>query len=95
MEVNGRRFLSGEPPLLFENPLDDLSSHLAVQYDYYIEAKRVFLAALSEAAMSKHPGAKVMLPAGMPTLSVAREVLLCARVLTDRLKGMVPRRATL
>merc|ERR1719161_2127272 len=53
MEVDGREFLCGEPPLLFENPLDDLAEHLAVQYDYYVEGKRILLEALAEAAPEK------------------------------------------
>ena len=48
IEVNGRRFLSGESPL----SLPDLSPHLAVQYDYYVEAKRILLAGLAAVSPS-------------------------------------------
>lgn len=89
MEVDGRRFLSGEPPLLFENPLKELSPHLAVQYDYYVEAKRVLFAALLASPLS--PRNAVALPLGMPTMQVAREVMRLAEHLTKELKELVPR----
>ena len=87
------RFLSGEPPLLFENPLDDLSPHLAVQYDYYVEAKRVLLSSLA-AAVDKAGGIDfgvAELPAGSPTLETGRQVLLLAEKLTRELQHKVPR----
>ena len=90
MEVNGRRFLCGEPPLLFENPLDDLSSHLAVQYDYYVEAKRILLTTFAASPLSLKRA--VELPLGVPTLKVAREVLLLAKKLTKELKTSVPKK---
>lgn len=90
MEVGGRRFLSGEPPLLFENPLKDLSPHLAVQYDYYVEAKRVFFEALLAAPLAS-PRDTAVLPLGVPTMQVAREVMRLAERLTRELKELVPR----
>jgi dihydrodiol dehydrogenase / D-xylose 1-dehydrogenase (NADP) len=87
-----RRFLSGEPPLLFPNPLPDLSPHLACQYDYYVEAKRVLLESVAAAApaLAADPRATAALPEGAPTLQVAREVLLLAEKLTKLLQQRVP-----
>lgn len=64
---------------------DELSPHLAVQYDYYVEAKRILLHALARADEGE-----VILPQGVPTLEVGREVLLLAEVLTKELKELVP-----
>ena len=84
-----RRFLSGDDPL-WPNPLADLSPHLAVQYDYYVEAKRVLLEALAAAPLAAAAAAPVPLPAGAPTLRVAREVLVLAEALNGRLQARVP-----
>eukprot|EP00927_Polykrikos_kofoidii_P021058 TRINITY_DN20075_c0_g1_i1.p1 TRINITY_DN20075_c0_g1~~TRINITY_DN20075_c0_g1_i1.p1 ORF type:complete len:749 (-),score=131.77 TRINITY_DN20075_c0_g1_i1:139-2259(-) len=90
MEVGGQRFLSGEPPLLFENPLKELSPHLAVQYDYYVEAKRVLFAAVATAPLPSSRDTAA-LPLGVPTMRVAREVMRLAEQLTRELKELVPR----
>lgn len=76
------KFMSGEEPM-FENPLPDLSPHLAVQYDYYVEAKRVFLDSV---------GTGSGLPEGAPTLETGRQVMLLADKLTAALKELVPER---
>jgi len=88
IDVNGERFLSGEPPLLFENPLDDLAPHIAVNYDGYVEAKRLLFQALAAAPA---PGVAV-LPKGVPTMETARQVMLLADKLTAELNHMVPKR---
>ena len=75
-----KKFLSGENPI-YPNPLEDLSPHLACQYDYYVEAKRVLLQSLKQGAQ---------LPPGAPTLAVARETLVLAEKLTARLQAVVP-----
>lgn len=90
-------FHSGDDPL-WPNPLTDLSPHLACQYDYYVEAKRVLLKALAESLdSSTNPAGDgcsalgtVQLPAGAPTLTVAREVLLLAESLSGKLHAAVP-----
>merc|ERR1712217_450929 len=84
-QSSSRRFMSGDKPLLFENPLEDLSPHLAVQYDYYVEAKRVLLQAIV-ASLEDDSFPKVELPVGVPTLQVARQVMLLADKLTDALQ---------
>jgi len=86
-----RRFMCGEAPL-FENPLEDLAPHLAVQYDYYVEGKRVLLEALQKLAETGAKG-QAELPPGAATLRVAREVMLLADRLTAELKAKVPRAA--
>lgn len=60
IDVDGRRFLSGEPPLLYTNPLQSLSSHIALNYDQYVEAKRIFLSALAPV------NARAAMPAAAP-----------------------------
>mmetsp|Transcript_5617 Transcript_5617/g.16068 ORF Transcript_5617/g.16068 Transcript_5617/m.16068 type:complete len:365 (-) Transcript_5617:292-1386(-) len=88
IEVNGERFLSGVPPLLFENPLSDLAPHIAVTYDCYVEGKRLLFEALAAAP----EGGVAVLPEGVPTMETARQVMLLADKLTGELNHLVPKR---
>ena len=90
-----KRFLCGEPPLLYANPLPNLSPHIAVAYESYVEGKRVLFEAAAAAASASGAGgsslqSQIDLPPGAPTLEDAIEVMRLAHKITAALEAEVP-----
>lgn len=88
--VDGERFIIGDRPLQYHNPMKGIAPHHAPSWDVYIDSKLVFLSAIAGAAAAGQD-TTIPLPRGALTLPMALEVMRIADKLTDQLRKVVPR----